>query len=168
MIGKKYDLLLDKVYEQLELASWVGENFTIHPAHHHFKQYYYQEWDERDRYIHDHIYPPYFSQDQAKNANAGVWPVDFTKIRMRPGGVNYIYNIMTGYHYSPPYGMDVPKGKHFNPYFDHMIVGMPRQLYDGLLDFEDGTPASTPQMANDVANFVSFMQRRTGHSHPDK
>jgi len=24
MIAKKYDLLLDKVYEQLELASWVG------------------------------------------------------------------------------------------------------------------------------------------------
>jgi ubiquinol-cytochrome c reductase cytochrome c1 subunit len=115
MIGKKYDILLDKVYEQLELATWVGENFTIHPAHHHFKQYYYQEWDERDRYIHDHIYPSYFSQDQAKNANGGAWPVDFTKIRMRPGGINYIYNIMTGYHFKPPYGIDVPKGKYFNP-----------------------------------------------------
>ena len=28
---------------------------------------------------------------------------------------------------------------------------MPRQLYDGLIDYEDGTPASAPQMANDVA-----------------
>lgn len=53
-------------------------------------------------------------------------------------------------------------------YFDHMIIGMPRQLYDGLIDYEDGTPASTPQMANDVANFITFMQRRTGHSYPDK
>jgi hypothetical protein len=50
MMGKKYDLLLDKVYEQLELSTWVAEHFTIHPAHHHYKQYYYQEWDERDRY----------------------------------------------------------------------------------------------------------------------
>jgi ubiquinol-cytochrome c reductase cytochrome c1 subunit len=33
---------------------------------------------------------------------------------MRPGGVNYIYNIMTVYHYKAPFGMDVPKGKHFN------------------------------------------------------
>lgn len=49
-----------------------------------------------------------------------------------------------------------------------MIIGMPRQLYDGLIDYEDGTPASTPQMANDVANFITFMQRRVGHSHPDK
>ena len=67
------------------------------------------------RYIHDHIYPTYFSQDQAKNANGGVWPTDFSKIRLRPGGINYIYNIMTGYHFKAPYGMDVPKGKHLNP-----------------------------------------------------
>lgn len=70
----------------------------------------------RCSYIHDHIYAPYFSQDQAKNANGGVWPTDFTKIRMRPGGINYIYNIMTGYHFKAPYGMEVPKGKYFNPY----------------------------------------------------
>ncbi len=67
-----------------------------------------------------------------------MWPTDFSKIRLRPGGVNYIYNILTGYHYKAPYGMDVPKGKHFNPYFDHMIIGMPRQLVDGLIDYDDG------------------------------
>jgi ubiquinol-cytochrome c reductase cytochrome c1 subunit len=49
-----------------------------------------------------------------------------------------------------------------------MVIGMPRQLHDGMLEFEDGTPASTPQMANDVANFITFMQRRTGHRRPDK
>jgi len=168
MLYKKYDVLLDKAYKQLELASIVSENFTIHPAHQHFKQYYYQEWDERDRVISDHIYAPYYSQDQAKNANGGVWPTDFSKIRMRPGGLNYIYNISTGYHYKPPYGTDVPKGKHFNPYFDHMIIGMARQLHDGLIEFDDGTPASAPQMAFDVSNFINFMQRRAGHKRPDK
>jgi len=45
---------------------------------------------------------------------------------MRPGGICYIYNIMTGYHFQAPFGTDVPKGKYFNPYFDHMIIGMPR------------------------------------------
>ena len=49
-----------------------------------------------------------------------------------------------------------------------MIIGMPRQLRDGLLDYEDGTPASTPQMANDVANFIFFMQRRVGWRRNDK
>lgn len=40
--------------------------FSINPGHHHFKQYYYQEWTDRDRYIHDHIYPTYMSQDGKK------------------------------------------------------------------------------------------------------
>lgn len=167
MIYKKYDALLDKAYKQLELAAIVS-NSSIHPAHHHYKQYYYQEWDERDRVPHDRMYPPYFSQDESKNANGGVWPTDLSKIRLRPGGINYIYNILTGYHYKPPYGIDIPKGKYFNPYFDHMIIGMPRQLHDGMLDYEDGTPASTPQMAYDVSNFISYMQRRSGYKRPDR
>lgn len=125
MIYKKYDVVLDKAYNQMELASIVSL-FSINPAHHHFKQYYYQEWEDRDRVIHDRIYPPYYSQDEAKNANGGVWPTDFSKIRLRPGGLNYIYNILTGYHYKAPKGLDVPKGKSFNPYFDHMIIGMAR------------------------------------------
>lgn len=167
MMYRKYDFVLDKGYRQLELAAIVS-NFTINPAHHHYKQYYYQEWSDRDRVISDPIYPPYYSQDQAKAANGGVWPTDLSKIRFRPGGHNYIYNILTGYHFSPPAGMDVPRGKHFNPYFDHMIIGMARQLHDGMIDYDDGTPASTPQMAYDVANFIAFMQRRNGAKNPDK
>lgn len=69
-----------------------------------------------------------FPKSEAKNANGGVWPTDFSKIFKRPGGVNYIYNILTGYHFKSPYGIDIPKGKSFNPYFDHMILGMPRVL----------------------------------------
>lgn len=49
-----------------------------------------------------------------------------------------------------------------------MIIGMTRQLNDGMIEFEDGTPASTPQMANDVANFITYMQRREGYKRPDK
>lgn len=163
---KKYDVVLDKGYKQLELQSQVSM-FSINPAHQHYKQYYYQEWDDRDRVITDHIYPTYFSQDQAKKANGGVWPTDFSKINRRPGNLAYIYNILTGYHFKVPFGMDVPKGKHFNPYFDHMIIGMARQLQDGMIDYDDGTPASTPQMAYDVANYLTFMQRRIGHKYPD-
>jgi ubiquinol-cytochrome c reductase cytochrome c1 subunit len=40
MIYKKYDALLDKAYRQIELANMVTM-FSINPAHHHFKQYYY-------------------------------------------------------------------------------------------------------------------------------
>lgn len=68
-----------------------------------------------------------------------------------------------------------PQGQTLQPvplppcsYFDHMIIGMPRQLKDGMLDYEDGTPASTPQMSADVSNFIMFMQRRSGWRRNDK
>lgn len=49
-----------------------------------------------------------------------------------------------------------------------MIIGMARQLYDGMIDYDDGTPVSTPQMAYDVANFISYMQRRDGGKRGDR
>jgi ubiquinol-cytochrome c reductase cytochrome c1 subunit len=74
-----------------------------------------------------------------------LFPRDLSRIAIsKAGGPAYVYNIMTGYHYSPPFGIDVPEGKHFNPYFSHMIIGMPRPLYDGMIEYPDGTPASTP------------------------
>jgi len=71
---------------------------------------------------------------------------------------------LTGYHYTPPFGHEVPEGRYFNPYHHHMIIGMPRQLHDGMLKFEDGTPASTPQMAHDVSTFLDFLEN---HQVPD-
>ncbi len=92
---------------------------------------------------------------QAKQANGGLWPPDLSKAQSHsPGVINYTYNLMTGYHYNPPFGIDVSEGRFFNPYFDHMITGMPRQLHDGMLEFEDGTPASTPQMAHDISEYL--------------
>ena len=38
----------------------------------------------------------------------------------------------------------------------------------GMIDYEDGTPSSAPQMAFDVTNFISFIQRRSGYRRPDK
>jgi len=34
---------------------------------------------------------------------------------------------------------------------------MPRPLYDGMLEYKDGTPASTPQMAADVTAFLIWL-----------
>lgn len=33
---------------------------------------------------------------------------------------------------------------------------MARVLYDGLVEYEDGTPANTSQMAKDVTNFLAW------------
>ena len=35
-------------------------------------------------------------------------------------------------------------------------IAMARVLYDGLVEFEDGTPATTSQMAKDVVEFLNW------------
>ena len=95
---------------------------------------------------------------QAKNANLGVWPPDLSKVlAFSPGLINYSYNLLTGYHYNSPFGHDVPEGRYFNPYYDHMIIAMPPQLHDGMIEYEDGTPASAPQMAHDISEYLFFI-----------
>jgi len=137
----------------------------IHPGHQMRRAYYFNEWDYRQRVIQDRIWSTYMTRDHAKSANGGLWPKDLSRsAEHNPGHVNFIYNILTGYHYTPPFGHEVPEGKNFNPYSHHMIIGMPRQLYDGMLKYDDGTPASTPQMASDVATFLDFLEN---HHIPD-
>ena len=49
------------------------------------------------------------------------------------------------------------KTLHFKP-FTHSSTGiaMARVLYDGLVEYEDGTPATTSQMAKDVVEFLNW------------
>lgn len=109
--------------------------------------------------------PPYLTVHQAKNANMGVWPPDLSRCNnMMPGLINYSYNVLTGFHYNPPFGLDVPEGRFFNPYFDHMIIAMPPQLHDGMIEYDDGTASSAPQMAHDVSEYLMFV---SGAKNPD-
>ena len=122
----KYDLLVDKGFEQRELIDKMIFLPKIHPGHQKYKGDYFQEWDYRQRTIADRMWPPYLTMHQAKNANMGVWPPDLSHATSHnPGLINYVYNLLTGYHYQPPFGLDVPEGRSFNPYFDHMIIAMP-------------------------------------------
>lgn len=157
---QKYDLLVDKGFSQNELMKKMVYLPKLHPAHQKYRGDFFQEWDFRQRVIHDRMWPPYMTVHQAKNANLGVWPPDLSKATSHnPGLINYPYNLLTGYHYNPPFGLDVPEGRHFNPYYDHMIIAMPPQLHDGMIEYEDGTPSSAPQMAHDVSEYLMFVSR---------
>lgn len=48
-------------------------------------------------------------------------------------------------------------GAYFNPYAQSGAIMMPRPLYDGMIEYKDGTPASTPQMAADVTSFLIWL-----------
>ncbi|CAG9329691.1 unnamed protein product [Blepharisma stoltei] len=158
MTQNKYDFLIKKAFRQGELGEIVKELAPVNPGHWYIKGWFRHEWMDRPKRISDYMFSPYISPDHARSANGGLFPSDLSRIGIsKPGGPAYVYNIMTGYHYEPPFGIDVPEGKHFNPYFKHMIIGMPRPLYDGMMEYDDGTPASTPQMAYDVAEFCHFM-----------
>lgn len=41
-------------------------------------------------------------------------------------------------------------------YFPGGGIAMARVLYDGLVEYDDGTPATTSQMAKDVTAFLSW------------
>jgi ubiquinol-cytochrome c reductase cytochrome c1 subunit len=155
---QKYDLLVDKGFKQNELMKQMVYFPKVHPAHQKNRGDFFQEWDFRQRVIHDRMWPPYMTVHQAKNANLGVWPPDLSKVlAFSPGLINYSYNLLTGYHYNSPFGHDVPEGRYFNPYYDHMIIAMPPQLHDGMIEYEDGTPSSAPQMAHDVSEYLMYV-----------
>jgi ubiquinol-cytochrome c reductase cytochrome c1 subunit len=68
---------------------------------------------------------------------------------------DYVYSLLTGY-VDPPPGVTVAEGMNYNPYFPGGGIAMARVLYDGLVEYEDGTPSSTSQMAKDVVSFLSW------------
>lgn len=74
----------------------------------------------------------------------------------RHGGCNYIFSLLTGYPEEPPPGASVGAGLNFNPYFPGTGIAMARVLYDDMVEYEDGTAASTSQMAKDVVEFLNW------------
>lgn len=88
--------------------------------------------------------------------NAGALPPDLSLItKARHGGSDYIFSLITGY-VDPPAGLHLAEGMNFNPYFPGTGIAMARVLYDGLVEYDDGTPATTSQMAKDVVSFLQW------------
>ena len=56
------------------IREWILYLPIIHPGHQKYRGDFFQEWDSRQRVIHDRMWPPYMTVHQAKNANMGVWP----------------------------------------------------------------------------------------------
>ncbi|CAG8464110.1 12256_t:CDS:2 [Acaulospora colombiana] len=104
----------------------------------------------------DYLPAPYPNEEAARASNAGALPPDLSLItKARHGGADYIFSLLTGY-YDPPAGVEVREGLYYNPYFPGGAISMARALFDGLVEYEDGTPATTSQMAKDVTTFLSW------------
>ncbi|KAL9597445.1 MAG: hypothetical protein Q9219_005137 [cf. Caloplaca sp. 3 TL-2023] len=115
------------------------------------------EIEKRPGKLSDYIPPPYKNDEAARAANNGALPPDLSlMVKARHGGCNYIFSLLTGYPEEPPPGATVQSGLNFNPYFPGTGIAMARVLYDGLVEYEDGTKATTSQMAKDVVEFLNW------------
>ena len=121
----------------------------------------------------DYFPSPYENVEQAKVANGGAVPPDFSLIakargvergfprfvfdvftQYAEGGPDYIYSLLTGYGEEPPANVNVPEGLHYNPHFvSGVALAMAQPLYGDDVTYDDGTPSTIEQEAHDVAAF---------------
>lgn len=114
------------------------------------------EMFERPGKLSDTIPGPYKNEEQARAANGGALPPDLSlMVKARHYGIDYIFSLLTGY-IEPPAGKVMLPGLHYNPYFPGGAIAMAKQLVDGQVEYEDGTPATEGQMAKDVACFLAW------------
>ena len=110
----------------------------------------------------DPLPKPFPNQAAAAASNNGAVPPDLRLATYSfEGGEDYIFSLLTGYKWGeymeiPPW-LNIKPGQFFNPYFKGCVLSMPPPLSDGLLDYEDGTPATVSQMAKDVVSFLKWV-----------
>ncbi|CAG8725675.1 15296_t:CDS:2, partial [Racocetra fulgida] len=114
------------------------------------------EYFQRPGRLSDYMPRPYPNDEAARANNAGALPPDLSlMVKARHGGADYLFSILTGYMEAPA-GVEIRDGLYYNPYFPGGAISMARALFDGLVEYEDGTPATTSQMAKDVTTFLSW------------
>ena len=72
-------------------------------------------------------------------------------------GVVHVLMYPTQGYRDPPAGIELREGLYYNPYFPGGAIGMPQPLFEGMVDYEDGTEASVSQMAKDVTTFLTWV-----------
>lgn len=115
------------------------------------------EMFERRSIPSDIFFKPYENDNAARAANDGSMPVDLSLIvKARPHGADYLYALLTGFGEKAPEGVTIFPGKYYNPYFPGGQIAMPTPLNEGLVEYDDGTPATVDQMARDVTVFLAW------------
>jgi len=110
----------------------------------------------RSAKLSDKFVMPYSNVEEAKLANGGAYPPDMSVLlKARSGGADYIYSVLLGYE-DPPEDMILDDGVYYNKYMYGNKIKMPKQLYDDLVTYADGTPATPEQMAKDVTTFMAW------------
>ncbi|WP_321392989.1 cytochrome c1 [Emcibacter sp.] len=113
----------------------------------------------------DYFPSPFANDNEARAANGGALPPDFSVLAKSREhlslftpwnsiyGEDYIVALLTGYHEAPE-GFTVMDGLNYNTVFAGNQIAMAAPLSDDQVEYADGTPATTEQMAQDIATFL--------------
>jgi ubiquinol-cytochrome c reductase cytochrome c1 subunit len=111
---------------------------------------------QRTGRISDHFVPPYPNEDASRAANQGAYPPDLSLMtKARHNGPDYVYSLLTSFSTAPAEEKPVT-GKYYNPYFPGHWISMPPPLSEGVVSYQDGTPATVDQMTRDVVTFMQW------------
>jgi ubiquinol-cytochrome c reductase cytochrome c1 subunit len=114
------------------------------------------EMFQRPGKLSDKFVMPYGNVKEAQAANGGAYPPDMSVLaKARSGGVDYIYSVLLGYE-DPPSGVTLDDGVYYNKYMYGNNIKMSQPLYDGSVEYSDGTEANEEQMAKDVTTFLMW------------
>ena len=104
----------------------------------------------------DKFVSPYPNDQAATAANGGAYPPDMSVlVKARSGGADYIYSVLVGYE-DPPAEISLDDGVYYNKYMAGNKIKMSNPLSDDLVEYSDGTQATTDQMARDVVTFLAW------------
>jgi ubiquinol-cytochrome c reductase cytochrome c1 subunit len=104
----------------------------------------------------DRFVSPFPNEEAARAANNGALPPDLTLItKARDHGADYVHALLTGYG-DPPKDIAMQPGMSYNKYFPGHQIAMAPPLAENAVAFADGTKATVPQMAHDVATFLTW------------
>jgi len=105
----------------------------------------------------DTFVKPYPNVEASTAANGGAYPPDMSVLaKARKGGADYIYSLLLGYEEAPT-GFELDEGVYYNKYMPGNKIKMITPLSDGLVEYSDGTPSTTAQMAKDVTAFLVWV-----------
>lgn len=131
---------------------------------------------ERSAISADHWPAPFASEQDARDANNGAYPPDFSVLAKartisqpfpfwafnyftgyQEGGVDFIYNVLTTYKDEPPHGVTLADGQYYVGFLGTGIA-MPPPLFDGAVEYSDpNVPQTVDQYAKDVSAFMMWV-----------
>ena len=104
----------------------------------------------------DKFAKPYPNVEASTAANGGAYPPDMSVlVKARSGGADYIYSLLLGYEEAPA-DYELDDGVYYNKYMAGNKIKMSAPIMEGIVEYSDGTQATTTQMAKDVTAFLAW------------